>query len=645
MKWTHVLASLAVVTMGVVFWREISQNSLRTPPSARTRSVSSRSMSGKKAFPRAGAGISRGNNWRVGSYEQMMDAENPQSSVTAQSDLMRGKYHSDVYFNEQDYYPLRKMQQGVRKLACVVGATLGPKGRNIVVQRKVGARPRIINDGVTIAKEVSLEDDLEEIGCQLVREASERSNVEAGDGTTSAIVLSDAIITEGIKRVVSGVNAMQIYRGLSEASEKLMQYLEDEVAIQVEDHMITDVATISAGGDLGIGSMIGRAMKEVGRLGLIILEEGKNVEDEIEVQYGMFIDECGYINNKLINTPEDGTVKYQDPKVVIVDGEINSLEEIIPIMELGFESDWPILIIAHSFSKEVENFLVLNHQRAGLKVAAVNAPAFGEMRSSVLEDIAILTGGKVLGEETDDGVSLQEAKIEHLGDAELVEVGKDGCLISPRNDTAEAVNARVEQLETLKELKVDAGEPKFELDKINRRIAKLQGGVSVIYVGAMTELELRDRKLRYDDALCAIRAALDEGIVPGGATSFLRLAKKLDDIIPTLKPEEQKGGEILQKALEYPLLMVARNAGSWGPLIVEDVKEGQKSDSRFGWNAATDKYGDLIDMGVIEPAKVIRCVVENAVSVAKTFLLVEGVVIQHDLGPQKKDADYGQLTM
>eukprot|EP00466_Bigelowiella_natans_P016519 jgi/Bigna1/47860/estExt_Genewise1.C_190107 len=533
------------------------------------------------------------------------------------------------------------MQIGVRKLAAVVGVTLGPRGKNVVVQRAVGTRPRIINDGVSIAKEISLEDDLEEIGCQLVLEASERTNQDAGDGTTSAIILSDAIINEGLKRVVSGVNPMQIYRGMEKTTKKLVEYLENEVAIQIEDEQIVDVATISASGNRGIGKMIGDALLSVGRLGLITLEEGKNVDDVLETQEGMFIDECGYISPVFINTPDDGIAMYKDAKVVIVDGEISKLEEVIPLMELAFEKDYPIFLVAHSYTKEVTNFLALNHQRAGLKVVAVNAPAFGDLRSALLEDLAILTGAITLGTEEDAERPIMTAGEEVFGDAALVEVGKEGCLIQGPSTTAEAVDARVEQLELVRESKDVA----FEKDKINRRIAKLKGGVAVIYVGATTELELRDRKLRYDDALCAIRAALEEGIVPGGATSYIRLADKIDDIIPELRPEEVKGAEILKMALEYPLNRVARNAAYHGPIVIDEVRTGQKGNSNFGWNAANGEYGDMLEMGIIEPAKVIRCALENSVSVAKTFLLTEAVVIQHWLGEKKKEAKMGELQV
>mmetsp|Transcript_24402 Transcript_24402/g.36603 ORF Transcript_24402/g.36603 Transcript_24402/m.36603 type:complete len:638 (+) Transcript_24402:80-1993(+) len=587
------------------------------------------------------------NRFSVRSMEAMTDAEVPQQDpkTVAMDAIKSGKYHTEVLFNDETFYPVRMMQTGVRKLAAVVGCTLGPRGRNVVVQRKVGTRPRIINDGVSIAKEIVLENDLEEIGCQLVREASERTNTEAGDGTTSAIILSDAIITEGIKRVVSGINAMQIYRGMERTCEELVKFLQEEVAINIEDDMLEDVGTISASGNVGIGKMIGNAIKAVGRLGLVILEEGKGVDDILEVQQGMFIDECGYISNKLINKPEDGIVEYENAKVLICDGDINTIEEIIPVMELAFENDWPILVIANSYSKDVENFLVLNQQRAGLKVAAVVAPVFGDLRSNILQDIAILTGSVVVGEDIDTAIPVNKVTADMLGEAVLVEVGREGTLIQGPNNTAAAVDARVESLEDTKEQIYDQDEPAYEIDKINRRIAKLKGGVSVVYVGAMTELELRDRKLRYDDALCAIRSALEEGIVPGGATAYLRLSTKINDIIPTLKPEEQKGAEILQKALEYPLLLVARNAGADGPLVVADVKDGQMEDPRFGWNAATGEFGDMLDMGIIEPAKVIRCALENAVSIAKTFLLTEGVVVHHHFTKQKKEADYGELQM
>jgi len=569
--------------------------------------------------------------------------DNPETNAP---EMARFKgYHSQIFFNERDYYPVRKMMAGVRKLAAVVGCTLGPKGRNVVVQRKVGARPRIINDGVSIAEQISLVNDLEEIGCQMVIEASKRTNADAGDGTTSAIVLSDALIQEGIMRVVAGNNAMQIYRGMEKTVVALTKYLEEEVAIQVTDDQIEDVATISASGNRVIGKFISRALHTVGRMGLITLEEGQQVEDTIETEMGMFIDECGYVSPRLINNADDGVIQYKDASVVVVDDEIETLEEIIPIMEAAFEKDAPIFIVAHAFSKDVVNFLALNKERSGLQVAAVNAPSFGELRSCILEDLAILTGATVIGKDTDFGIELKAATADTFGTANLIEVGKEGSLVQGPDTTKAAVDSRVEQLEQLRDQREDEGILPFEKDKINRRIAKLKGGVAVIYVGAMTELELRDRKLRYDDALCAIRSALEEGIVPGGATAYIKLADKVKDIIPTLKPEEQKGAEIIQSALEYPMKLVARNAGSHGPLVLSNVRKGQKQDSRYGWNAAEDKYGDMIEMGIIEPAKVIRCALENSVSVAKTFLLTESVVIQHWLGEKAKEADYGELRM
>ncbi|GAB5361615.1 hypothetical protein AAMO2058_000727700 [Amorphochlora amoebiformis] len=539
-----------------------------------------------------------------------------------------------LHFNHNDYQALRQMLAGVEKLATVVGVTLGPKGRNVVLESGYGT-PAIVNDGVTIAKQVDLEDPLENMGCKLVREASTRTNDLAGDGTTTAIILSHAMISEGMKVVASGVNPVQIVRGMEKTGRELVKYLK-ELSTDVSDEQIQEVATISAGGNTEIGQMIAGAYKEVGRQGVITLEEGKSTENNLRVIEGMQFDR-GYISPYFVTDTERMSCTYQNARLLLVDKKINSAREMIGILEETVKGGWPLLIMAEDIDQEVLSTLVLNKLRGGLKVCAVKAPGFGDRKSSYLEDIAILTGGQVIKDEI--GLTLEKATVDILGKTASVDVAKEVTTIVGDGSTKEEVNARIKQIEKLvaDEKTKGSSASTYELDKLNERIARLAGGVAVVEVGATTESELKEKKLRVEDALCATKSAVEEGIVAGGGTTLLKLAEKIPEIRDSLENTEQKmGADIIERALKWPLRLIASNAGETGDVVINGVVLGLKNDKNYGWNAASGEYGNLLEMGVIDPTKVIRSVIENGVSVAKTFLTSDAVVAEK---PEDKEDD------
>eukprot|EP00469_Lotharella_globosa_P005023 CAMPEP_0167803472 /NCGR_PEP_ID=MMETSP0111_2-20121227/19854_1 /TAXON_ID=91324 /ORGANISM="Lotharella globosa, Strain CCCM811" /LENGTH=627 /DNA_ID=CAMNT_0007699943 /DNA_START=1084 /DNA_END=2967 /DNA_ORIENTATION=+ len=544
-----------------------------------------------------------------------------------------------LHFNNNDYQALRQMLAGVEKLAAVVGVTLGPKGRNVVLESGYGT-PSIVNDGVTIAKQVDLEDPLENMGCKLVREASTRTNDIAGDGTTTAIILSHAMISEGMKVVSSGVNPVQIVRGMEKTGRLLVEHLK-ELSNDVSDDQIGEVATISAGGNREIGDMIFGAYKEVGRQGVITLEEGKSTENSLRVIEGMQFDR-GYISPYFVTDTERMSCVYQGARLLLVDKKITNAREMIGILEETVKGGWPLLIIAEDIDQEVLSTLVLNKLRGGLKVCAIKAPGFGERKSSYLEDIAILTGGQVIKDEV--GLTLDKATVDTLGKTESIMVAKEVTTIVGDGSTTEEVNARIKQIEKLMtdEKAKGTGASSYELDKLNERIARLAGGVAVVEVGATTESELKEKKLRVEDALCATKSAVEEGIVAGGGTTLLKLAAKVSEIKGQLDNEEQRmGADIIERALKWPLRLIASNAGETGDVVINNVLQGQKQDTDYGWNAANGEYGNMLTMGVIDPTKVIRSCIENGVSVAKTFLTSDAVVAEK---PEEKE-DEGMPAM
>ncbi|KAG0474604.1 hypothetical protein HPP92_014290 [Vanilla planifolia] len=491
----------------------------------------------------------------------------------------------ELYFNK-DGSAIRKLQNGVNKLADLVGVTLGPKGRNVVLESKYGS-PKIVNDGVTVAKEVELEDPVENIGAKLVRQAASKTNDLAGDGTTTSVVLAQGLIAEGVKVVAAGANPVQITRGIEKTTKALVSELK-QISKEVEDSELADVAAVSAGNNYEIGNMIAEAMSKVGRSGVVTLEEGKSAENSLYVVEGMQFDR-GYISPYFVTDSEKMSVEYENCKLLLVDKKVTNARDLINVLEDAIRGGYPIVIVAEDIEQEALATLVVNKLRGSLKIAALKAPGFGERKSQYLDDIAILTGATVVRDEV--GLTLDKADKEVLGTAAKIVLTKDTTTIVGDGSTQDAVNNRVVQIRSL----IEAAEQEYEREKLNERIAKLSGGVAVIQVGAQTETELKEKKLRVEDALNATKAAVEEGIVVGGGCTLLRLASKVDTIREGLENDEQK------------------------VLSIDNPK--------YGYNAATGKYEDLMAAGIIDPTKVVRCCLEHASSVAKTFLTSDAVVV------------------
>ncbi|KAH7687244.1 Chaperone tailless complex polypeptide 1 (TCP-1) protein [Dioscorea alata] len=512
----------------------------------------------------------------------------------------------ELYFNK-DGSAMKKLQTGVNKLADLVGVTLGPKGRNVVLESKYGS-PKIVNDGVTVAKEVELEDPVENIGAKLVRQAAAKTNDLAGDGTTTSVVLAQGLIAEGVKVVAAGANPVQITRGIEKTAKALVAELKN-MSKEVEDSELADVAAVSAGNNYEIGNMIAEAMSK-----------GKSAENSLYVVEGMQFDR-GYISPYFVTDSEKMSVEYENCKLLLVDKKITNARDLISVLEDAIRGGYPVVIIAEDIEQEALATLVVNKLRGALKIAALKAPGFGERKSQYLDDIAILTGGTVIRDEV--GLSLDKADKEVLGTAAKVVLTKDSTTIVGDGSTQEEVTKRVAQIRNL----IEAAEQEYEKEKLNERIAKLSGGVAVIQVGAQTETELKEKKLRVEDALNATKAAVEEGIVVGGGCTLLRLAAKVDAIRDNLENEEQKvGADIVKRALSYPLKLIAKNAGVNGSVVTEKVLSSDNL--KFGYNAATGNYEDLMAAGIIDPTKVVRCCLEHAASVAKTFLTSDVVVVE-----------------
>ncbi|KAK8584819.1 hypothetical protein V6N13_138765 [Hibiscus sabdariffa] len=522
----------------------------------------------------------------------------------------------ELHFNT-DGSAIKKLQTGVNKLADLVGVTLGPKGRNVVLESKYGS-PKIVNDGVTVAKEVELEDPVENIGARLVRQAASKTNDLAGDGTTTSVVLAQGLITEGVKVVVAGADPIQISRGIETTSKALVSELK-LMSKEVEDSELADVAAVSAGNNYEVGNMIAEAMGKVGRKGIVTLEEGSSSENSLYVVEGMQFDR-GYISPYFVTDSEKMTVEYENCKLLLVDKKITNARDLVHVLEDAIKGGYPIIIIAEDIEQEALATLVVNKLRGSLKIAALKAPGFGERKSQYLDDIAILTGGTVIRDAV--GLSLDKAEKEVLGHAAKVVLTKETTTIVGDGSTQEAVNKRVSQIKNL----VEATDQEYEKEKLSERIAKLSGGVAVIQVGAQTETELKEKKLRVEDALNATKAAVEEGIVVGGGCTLLRLAAKVDAIKETLENDEQKvGADIVKRALGYPVKLIAKNAGVNGSVVIEKVLSNDNP--KYGYNAATGKYEDLMAAGIIDPTKVVRCCLEHAASVARTFLTSDAVVV------------------
>ncbi|TJV39041.1 MAG: chaperonin GroEL [Mesorhizobium sp.] len=517
-----------------------------------------------------------------------------------------------------------KMLRGVDILANAVKVTLGPKGRNVVIDKSFGA-PRITKDGVTVAKEIELEDKFENMGAQMVREVASKTNDIAGDGTTTATVLAQAIVKEGAKAVASGMNPMDLKRGIDKAVEAVVAELKANARDVTRNDEIAQVGTISANGDAEIGRFLAEAMEKVGNEGVITVEEAKTAETELEVVEGMQFDR-GYLSPYFITNQDKMRVELDEPYVLIHEKKLSNLQALLPALEAVVQSGKPLLIIAEDVEGEALATLVVNKLRGGLKVAAVKAPGFGDRRKAMLEDIAILTGGTAISE--DLGIKLENVTLEMLGRAKKVVVEKENTTIVDGVGRKEEIQGRVAQIKA----QIEETTSDYDREKLQERLAKLAGGVAVIRVGGSTEVEVKERKDRVDDALHATRAAVEEGVLPGGGVALLRAARVLD-AVQTDNPDQKTGVEIVRRAIETPVRQIAENAGAEGSIIVGKLRE--KSEFGWGWNAQTNEFGDLYGQGVIDPAKVVRTALQDAASVAGLLVTTEAMVAEK---PKKEAA-------
>ena len=517
----------------------------------------------------------------------------------------------------------RALERGIDILAEAVAVTLGPKGRNVVLEKKFGA-PQIVNDGVTIAKEIELEDHIENTGVALIRQAASKTNDAAGDGTTTATVLAHAIVKEGLRNVAAGANAILLKRGIDKASAFLVEKIAEHARPVEDSKAIAQVAAISAGNDEEVGSMIAQAMDKVGKEGVISLEEGKSMTTELEITEGMRFDK-GYISPYFATDAERMETVFDEPFILLTDKKIALVQDLVPVLEQVARSGRPLVIIAEDIEKEALATLVVNRLRGVLNVAAVKAPGFGDRRKAMLEDIAVLTGGQLVTE--DAGLKLDTTKLESLGKARRITITKDSTTIVAEGNEA-GVKARVEQIRR----QIEETESSYDKEKLQERLAKLSGGVAVVKVGAATETEMKDKKLRLEDAINATKAAVEEGIVPGGGTTLAHLAPQLEAWAHiNLKDEELTGALIVARALPAPLKRIAENAGQNGAVIAERVKE---KDFNIGFNASTNEFVDMLEAGIVDPAKVTRSALQNAASIAGMVLTTECIVVDK---PEPKD--------
>ena len=516
------------------------------------------------------------------------------------------------------------IKAGVDQLADAVKVTLGPKGRNVIIEKKFGA-PQITKDGVTVAKEVELEDKFENTGAQLVKSVASKTGDDAGDGTTTATILTQAIVTEGLKNVTAGANPMDLKRGIDKAVAKVIDYIKTN-AEQVGDNYdkIEQVATVSANNDPEIGKLIADAMRKVSKDGVITIEESKTRDTSIGVVQGMQFDR-GYLSGYFVTDTDKMECVMENPYILIYDKKISNLKEFLPILQPAAESGRPLLVIAEDVDSEALTTLVVNRLRGGLKICAVKAPGFGDRRKAMLEDIAVLTGGVVISEEK--GLKLEQATLDMLGSAKKVTITKDDTTIVGGAGAKENIQERVNQIKN----EIANTKSSYDKEKLQERLGKLSGGVAVLYVGANSEVEMKEKKDRCDDALCATRAASEEGVVVGGGTTYIRAQEELKDLKGD-NADEQTGINIVRRAIEEPLRQIVFNAGGEGAVVVNKVREG-KGD--FGYNAREDKYEDLRQAGVIDPAKVERVALENAASVAGMFLTTECLICDK---PEEKPA-------
>ena len=517
----------------------------------------------------------------------------------------------------------RALEKGMDILAEAVAVTLGPKGRNVVLEKKFGA-PQIVNDGVTIAKEIELEDHVENTGVALIRQAASKTNDAAGDGTTTATVLAHAMVKEGLRNVAAGANAISLKRGVDKATNFLVGKIAEHARPVEDSKSIAQVGSISAGNDEEVGQMIADAMDKVGKEGVISLEEGKSMNTELEITEGMRFDK-GYISPYFATDPERMETIFEEPYILLTDKKIALVQDLVPVLEQVARSGRPLVIIAEDIEKEALATLVVNRLRGVLNVAAVKAPGFGDRRKAMLEDIAVLTGGQLITE--DAGLKLETTKLEMLGKARRINITKDTTTIVAEGNE-QAVKTRCEQIRR----QMEETESSYDKEKLQERLAKLAGGVAVVKVGAATETEMKDRKLRLEDAINATKAAVEEGIVPGGGTTLAHLSPELETwATANLKDEELIGAMIVSRALAAPLKRIAENAGQNGAVIAERVKE---KEFNVGFNAATNEFVDMFEAGIVDPAKVTRSALQNAASIAGMVLTTECIVVDK---PEPKD--------
>src|SRR6187431_838278 len=516
--------------------------------------------------------------------------------------------------------------RGVNQLAEAVKVTLGPKGRNVVLEKKFGG-PTITKDGVTVAKEIELKDPLENMGAQMVREVASKTSDVAGDGTTTATILAQAIFREGVKAVTAGADPMAVKRGIDKAVEVAIEEVK-RLSKPVSGDMIAQVGTISANSDSTIGNIIADAMKKVGKDGVITVEEAKTIETTLEVVEGMQFDR-GYLSPYFVTDPDRMQCVLENCLILIHEKKISTMKDLLPVLEQVAKMGRPLLIIAEEVEGEALATLVVNKLRGTLQAAAVKAPGFGDRRKAMLEDIAILTGGKAITE--DLGIKLENIKLEDLGKAKKITIDKDNTTIVEGSGASSAIEGRVKQIRA----QVEETTSDYDREKLQERLAKLVGGVAVIKVGAATETELKEKKARVEDAMHATKAAVEEGIVPGGGVALLRCVKAIDSL--KLEGDQKVGSEIVRRAVEAPMRWIATNAGVEGSIVVQKVKDSK--DAAFGYNAATDSYEDLVKAGVIDPTKVVRSALQNAASIASLLLTTEAMV--SEIPEEKKEAPAG----
>lgn len=516
------------------------------------------------------------------------------------------------------------LKQGVDKLANAVKITLGPKGRNVVIEKKYGA-PQITKDGVTVAKEIELENAFENTGAQLVKSVASKTGDDAGDGTTTATILTQAIVSDGLKNVTAGANPMDLKRGIDKAVSAVVEYIKAH-AEQVGDNYdkIEQVATVSANNDPEIGKLLADAMRKVSKNGVITIEESKSRDTNIGVVEGMQFDR-GYLSSYFVTDTDKMESVMENPYILIYEKKISNIKEFLPILQAAAESGRPLLVIAEDVDSEALTTLVVNRLRAGLKICAVKAPGFGDRRKAMLEDIAILTGGVVICEEK--GLKLEQTTLEMLGSADKVTVTKDNTTIVNGGGQSENIQARINQIKA----EIENTTSSYDKEKLQERLAKLSGGVAVLYVGANSEVEMKEKKDRVDDALCATRAAIEEGVVVGGGITYIRALDALKGV-KGVNTDEQTGINIVERAIEEPLRQIVTNAGGEGAVVVDKVRQGKDD---YGYNARTDSYEDLRKEGIVDPAKVARVALENAASIAGMFLTTECLIVDK---PEEKPA-------